>query len=64
MTSKRILHIEDNSLNCKIIRDLLARMSYELAEASHGVQGLDAARAVPPTWCWWTSSFPGCRDWR
>jgi two-component system cell cycle response regulator DivK len=50
VTSKRILHIEDNSLNRKIIRDLLARTSYELAEASHGVQGLDAARAVPPTW--------------
>lgn len=48
MTSKRILHIEDNSFNRKIVRDLLARTSYQLAEASDGVQGLDAARAAPP----------------
>lgn len=62
MTSKRILHIEDNSLNRKIVRDLLARTSYELAEASDGVQVLDAARAVPPPdLVLVTSSFPGCR---
>ena len=48
MTSKRILHIEDNSFNRKIVRNLLARTSYQLAEASDGVQGLDAARAAPP----------------
>jgi two-component system cell cycle response regulator DivK len=48
VTSKRILHIEDNSFNRKIVRDLLARTSYQLEEASDGVQGLDAARAAPP----------------
>jgi len=48
VTGKRILHIEDNSFNRKIVRDLLARTSYQLAEASDGVQGLDAARAAPP----------------
>ena len=48
MTSKRILHIEDNPFNRKIVRHLLARTSYQLAEASDGVQGLDAARAAPP----------------
>ena len=48
MTGKRILHIEDNSFNRKIVRNLLARTSYQLAEASDGVQGLDAARAAPP----------------
>ena len=48
MTSKRILHIEDNAFNRKIVRTLLARTSYQLAEASDGVNGLDAARAAPP----------------
>ena len=48
MTGKRILHIEDNPFNRKIVRDLLARTSYEVAEATDGVQGLEAARADPP----------------
>jgi two-component system cell cycle response regulator DivK len=48
MSGKRILHIEDNPFNRKIVRDLLARTSYELAEASDGMQGLELARAAPP----------------
>jgi two-component system cell cycle response regulator DivK len=48
MSGKRILHIEDNPFNRKIVRDLLARTSYQLAEASDGMQGLELARAAPP----------------
>ena len=48
MTAKRILHIEDNPFNRKIVRDLLSRTSYLLAEASDGGEGLAQARADPP----------------
>ena len=48
MTGKRILHIEDNPFNRKIVRDLLARTSYRLVEASDGMQGLALAKADPP----------------
>jgi two-component system, cell cycle response regulator DivK len=48
MSGKRILHIEDNPFNRKIVRDLLGRTSYQLAEASDGMQGLELAWAAPP----------------
>lgn len=48
MTGKRVLHIEDNQFNRKIVRDLLGRTSYQLTEASDGIQGLELARAAPP----------------
>jgi two-component system cell cycle response regulator DivK len=43
MSGKRVLNIEDNEFNRKIVRDLLARTSYELIEASDGELGVAAA---------------------
>ena len=40
---KTILHVEDNELNRKIIRDLLRRTSYRLIEAVDGEAGVAAA---------------------
>jgi two-component system cell cycle response regulator DivK len=48
MSSKTILHIEDNEFNLKIIRQLLSRSSYRLLEANDGEAGLAAARAELP----------------
>ena len=42
--SKTILYVEDNEFNRKIVRDLLARTSYRLIEATDGEQGV--AKAV------------------
>ena len=41
--SKTILYIEDNEFNRKIVRDLLARTSYRLIEATDGEQGVATA---------------------
>ncbi len=38
--SKTILYVEDNEFNRKIVRDLLARTSYRLIEATDGEQGV------------------------
>ena len=44
----RILHIEDNASNRKVVRYLLRAGEHELMEATDGQQGLDmAAREVP-----------------
>jgi two-component system, cell cycle response regulator DivK len=43
MSAKTILHVEDNEMNRRIIRDLLRRTSYQLIEASDGEAGLAMA---------------------
>ncbi len=48
MTVKTILHVEDNELNRKIIRDLLRRTSYRLIEAPDGEAAVAVAREQRP----------------
>ncbi|MGH7322306.1 MAG: response regulator [Candidatus Rokuibacteriota bacterium] len=48
MSGKRILYVEDNEFNRKIVRDLLARTSYELIEATDGEAGVVMARQARP----------------
>ena len=48
MTVKRVLYVEDNAFNRKIVRDLLQRTAYELLEATDGDAGLAAARRELP----------------
>jgi two-component system cell cycle response regulator DivK len=43
MSTKTILHIEDNEFNRKIVRDLLARTGYRLLEAVDGERGVTTA---------------------
>jgi two-component system cell cycle response regulator DivK len=48
MSQKRILYVEDNEFNRKIVRQLLARTSYRLTEATDGEEGVASALADPP----------------
>jgi two-component system, cell cycle response regulator DivK len=48
MSAKTILHVEDNELNRKIIRDLLRRTSYRLIEAPDGEAAVAIAKEQPP----------------
>lgn len=48
MSQKRILLVEDNEFNRKIVRDLLARQPYDLLEAYDGEAGVEAARRDQP----------------
>ena len=45
---KTILYVEDNEFNRKIVRDLLARTSYRLIEATDGDTGVATAREALP----------------
>jgi two-component system cell cycle response regulator DivK len=45
---KTILYVEDNEFNRKIVRDLLARTSYRLLEATDGETGVARARESLP----------------
>jgi two-component system cell cycle response regulator DivK len=48
MSQKRILLVEDNEFNRKIVRDLLAKQPYDLLEAHDGEAGVEAARRDKP----------------
>ena len=48
MSAKTILHVEDNELNRKIVRDLLRSTSYRLIEAVDGEAGIATALAEHP----------------
>jgi two-component system cell cycle response regulator DivK len=48
MSAKTILHVEDNELNRKILRDLLRRTSYRLIEAPDGEAAVAVAREQHP----------------
>jgi two-component system, cell cycle response regulator DivK len=48
VSGRRILYVEDNEFNRKIVRDLLARTSYRLIEAGDGEEGVTAAQAECP----------------
>ena len=48
MSAKTILHVEDNELNRKIVRDLLRRTPYRLIEAIDGEAGVATALEQRP----------------
>jgi two-component system cell cycle response regulator DivK len=48
MSEKKILYVEDNEMNRKIVRDLLKRTKYALVEAHDGEAGVAAALAERP----------------
>ena len=44
MIQKKILLVEDNEFNRKIVRDLLTRQPYSLLEAHDGEAGVEAGK--------------------
>ncbi len=48
MNAKTILYVEDNEMNCKIVRQLLKPTTYKLIEAYDGEAGVAKALAESP----------------
>jgi two-component system, cell cycle response regulator DivK len=48
MSAKTVLYVEDNAFNRKIVRDLLARTTYRLIEATDGEMGVALAQQELP----------------
>jgi two-component system, cell cycle response regulator DivK len=59
MTSRRILVVEDNPLNLKLVRDVLQFAGYDVIEAQSGEEGLRAAQADPPDLVLMDIQLPG-----
>ena len=45
---KRVMIVEDNELNMKLIRDLIEASGYETVQTRNGLEALDLARAHKP----------------
>ena len=48
MSGKTVLYVEDNEFNLKMVRQLLARTSYRLIEATDGEMGVATALTELP----------------
>jgi two-component system cell cycle response regulator DivK len=59
MTPRRILVVEDNPLNRKLVRDVLQFAGYEVIEAKSGEEGLRVAQQDPPDLVLMDLQLPG-----
>ena len=59
MTASRILVVEDNPLNLKLIRDVLQISGYDVIEAQSGEEGLRVAAENPPDLVLMDLQLPG-----
>ena len=59
MTPRRILVVEDNPLNLKLVRDVLTYAGYDVIEAQSGEDGLRAAEETPPDLVLMDLQLPG-----
>ena len=59
MTPRRILVVEDNPLNLKLVRDVLQYAGYDVIEAQSGEEGVRAAQADPPDLVLMDLQLPG-----
>lgn len=55
----RILVVEDNELNLKLVRDVLSHAGYDVLEARSGEQGVALATACPPDLILMDLQLPG-----
>ena len=59
MTPRRILVVEDNPLNLKLVREVLTFAGYDVIEAQSGEDGLRAAQEDPPDLVLMDLQLPG-----
>jgi len=59
VTPARILVVEDNLLNLKLVRDVLTFASYDVIEAQSGEEALRAAKETPPDLVLMDLQLPG-----
>ena len=59
MTPRRILVVEDNPLNLKLVRDVLQVAGYDVIEAHSGEEGLRVAQEDPPDLVLMDLQLPG-----
>jgi two-component system, cell cycle response regulator DivK len=59
VSAPRILVVEDNPLNLKLVRDVLGAAGYDVVAAASGEEGLQAAAENPPDLVLMDLQLPG-----
>ena len=59
MNPARILVVEDNPLNLKLVRDVLGAAGYDVVSATSGEEGLRVAAELPPALVLMDLQLPG-----
>ena len=59
MSGQRILVVEDNALNLKLVRDVLRHAGYKVVEARTGEEGVRAAADCSPDLVLMDLQLPG-----
>ena len=59
MSRPRVLVVEDNPLNLKLVRDVLGAAGYDVVSATSGEEGLRAAAESPPALVLMDLQLPG-----
>lgn len=59
MTGRRILVVEDNPLNLKLVRDVLEYAGYEVVDAGTGEEGIEVAARLRPDLVLMDLQLPG-----
>lgn len=59
MTGERILVVEDNLMNLKLVRDVLRHAGYEVVEAHTGEEGVELAGTCEPDLVLMDLQLPG-----
>ncbi len=59
MSRQRILVVEDNALNMKLVRDVLSHAGYEIIEAGSGEEGVELASVYAPDLVLMDLQLPG-----
>ena len=59
MNAARILVVEDNPLNLKLVRDVLGAAGYDVVAAVSGEEGIQAAAEYPPDLVLMDLQLPG-----
>ena len=59
MTARRILVVEDNPMNLKLVRDVLGFAGYDVVEATSGEEGLRVVQENPPDLVLMDLQLPG-----
>ena len=59
MSPARILVVEDNPLNLKLVRDVLGAAGYDVVSATTGEEGLRVAAELPPALVLMDLQLPG-----
>jgi two-component system cell cycle response regulator DivK len=59
MTGERILVVEDNAMNLKLVRDVLRHAGYDVVEARTGEEGVELAAQCEPDLVLMDLQLPG-----